>query len=156
MTPLGTVPASGQVDVTVQTHTKGADAGAYPLGCLDRTALDAAVRHLTATGATAVRPGGHTIGATLPAPTGGTAVIATTAVPGWQCSAPLKPFHGVLAVDLPPGTTEVSCTFTPKGLAPGLAGAALSLLTLAAVHLTTLRRRRRRLYGGNPLVRERS
>lgn len=141
VTPLGTVPASGRVDVTVQTRTKDADAGAYPLGCLDRAALDAAVRHLTATGATAVRPGGHTIAATLPTPAGGTAVIATTAIPGWQCSAPLKPFHGLLAVDLPPGTTTFSCTFTPKGLAPGLAGAALALLALAAVQVTTLRRR---------------
>ncbi|MFI8386511.1 YfhO family protein [Streptomyces sp. NPDC085540] len=143
VTPLGTVPASGQVDVTVQTRTQGADAGAYPLGCLDRTALDAAVGHLTATGATAVRPGGHTIGATLPAPTGGTAVIATTAVPGWQCSAPVKPFHGLLAVDLPPGTTELSCTFTPKGFTAGLAGAALALLALATVPATTRLRRRR-------------
>ncbi|MCX4805117.1 YfhO family protein [Streptomyces sp. NBC_01214] len=156
VTPLGTVPSSGQVDVTVQTRTKGADAGAYPLGCLDRTALDAAVGHLTATGATAVRPGGHSIGATLPAPTGGTAVIATTAVPGWRCSAPLKPFHGLLAVDLPPGTTEVSCTFTPKGFTAGLAGAALALLALAAVPATTRLRRRQRLHGGNPLVPERS
>ncbi|WP_327736895.1 YfhO family protein [Streptomyces nojiriensis] len=143
VTPLGTVPASGRVDVTVQTRTKDADAGTYPLGCLDRAALDARVRQLTATGATAVRPGGHTIEATLPTPAGGTAVIATTAIPGWQCSAPLKPFHGLLAVDLPPGTAKVSCTFTPKGLTPGLAGTALSLLTLTAVQLTTLRRRRR-------------
>ncbi|MER7825257.1 YfhO family protein [Streptomyces sp. NPDC096097] len=143
VTELGTVPASGRVDVTVETRTKDADAGAYPLGCLDRAALDAAVRHLTTTGATTVRPGGHTIRATLPTPAGGTAVIATTAVPGWQCSAPLKPFHGLLAVDLPRGTTSFSCTFTPKGLAPGLAGAALALLTLAAAQITTTRRRRR-------------
>ncbi|MFJ6051991.1 YfhO family protein [Streptomyces sp. NPDC092307] len=143
VTGLGTVPASGRVDVTVETRTKDADAGAYPLGCLDRAALDGAVRHLTTTGATTVRPGGHTIRATLPTPAGGTAVIATTAVPGWQCSAPLKPFHGLLAVDLPRGTTSFSCTFTPKGLAPGLAGAALALMALAAVQVTTLRRRRR-------------
>ncbi|MFB7261845.1 YfhO family protein [Streptomyces nojiriensis] len=147
VTPLGTVPASGRVDVTVQTRTKDADAGAHPLGCLDRAALDAAVRHLTATGATTVRPAGHTIEATLPTPAGGTAVIATTAVPGWQCSAPLKPFHGLLAVDLPPGTTKVSCTFTPKGLTPGLAGGALALLTLAAVPATTRLRRRGRRSG---------
>ncbi|WP_309136804.1 YfhO family protein [Streptomyces sp. CG 926] len=146
VTELGTVPASGRVDVTVETRTKDADAGAYPLGCLDRAALDGAVRHLTTTGATTVRPGGHTIRATLPTPAGGTAVIATTAVPGWQCSAPLKPFHGLLAVDLPRGTTSFSCTFTPKGLAPGLAGAALALMALAAVQVTTLRRRRLRLH----------
>ncbi|MFF3086674.1 YfhO family protein [Streptomyces nojiriensis] len=144
VTPLGTVPASGRVDVTVQTRTKDADAGTYPLGCLDRAALDARVRQLTATGATAVRPGGHTIEATLPTPAGGTAVIATTAIPGWQCSAPLKPFHGLLAVNLPPGTAKVSCTFTPKGFTAGLTGGALALLTLTAVPLTARLRRRHR------------
>ncbi|MFG2994273.1 YfhO family protein [Streptomyces sp. NPDC048257] len=144
VTPLGTVPASGTVDVAVQTRTQGAHAGGHPLGCLDRAALDTVVRHLTTTGATAVRPGGHTLEATLPTRAGGTAVIATTAVPGWQCSAPVKPFHGLLAVDLPAGTDRLSCTFTPKGLTPGLAGATLALLTLIAVQVTTLRRRRRK------------
>ncbi|MGW6979580.1 YfhO family protein [Streptomyces sp. NPDC054932] len=142
VTPLGAVPASGQVDVTVQTRTKDADAGPHPLGCLDRAALDTVVRHLTTTGATSVRPGGHTIEATLPAGSGGTAVIATTAVPGWQCSAPVTPFHGLLAVDLPPGTAEVSCTFTPRGLTPGLAGAALSLMVLTGAAVASVRRRR--------------
>ncbi|MGW6571035.1 YfhO family protein [Streptomyces sp. NPDC054945] len=142
VTPLGTVPASGRVDVTVETRTKDADAGAYPLGCLDRAALDGAVRHLTATGATTVEVGGHSIAATVPAHTGGTVVIAATAVPGWSCSAPVKPFHGLLAMDLPPGTDKVSCTFIPKGLAPGLAGAAFGLLLLASVATSGLRRRR--------------
>lgn len=63
--------------------------------------------------------------------------------PGLAVLGPLKPFHGLLAVDLPPGTTRVSCTFTPKGLHPGLAGAALALLTLAAVQTSTRLRRRR-------------
>lgn len=143
VTPLGTVPASGRVDVTVQTRTQGADAGEHPLGCLDRAALDTVVRHLTTTGATSVRPGGHTVEATLPTPAGGTAVIATTAVPGWQCSAPTKPFHGLLAVELPAGTDAFSCTFTPKGLTPGLAGATLALMVLIGVKVTSLRRRRR-------------
>ncbi|MFJ3828130.1 YfhO family protein [Streptomyces sp. NPDC090046] len=143
VTPLGPVPASGRVDVTVQTRTKDAYAGEHPLGCLDRPALDTVVRHLTTTGATSVRPGGHTIGATLPTPAGGTAVIATTAIPGWHCSAPLKPFHGLLAVDLPAGTDAFSCTFTPKGLTPGLAGATLALMLLIGVKSTTLRRSHR-------------
>ncbi len=143
VTPLGPVPASGKVDVTVRTRTQGADAGSHPLGCLDRTALGSAVDRLTATGATAVEVGGHSIEATVPANTRGTAVIATTAVPGWSCSAPVKPFHGLLAVDLPPGTDKVSCTFTPKGLTPGLAAAALALLTLLVVPAAARRRRRR-------------
>ncbi|MFB0627191.1 YfhO family protein [Streptomyces sp. AB3(2024)] len=141
--PLGPVPASGRLEVTVDTHTRGATAGAHPIGCLDRAALDKAVGHLTATGATKVTAGGHTIEATLPKDSTGTAVLAMTAVPGWQCSAPVRPFHGLLAVPLTPGTDKVSCTFTPKGLTPGLAAAALALLTLLAVPLTTRLRRRR-------------
>ncbi|MGW5846952.1 YfhO family protein [Streptomyces sp. NPDC055254] len=139
--PLGPVPASGRVEVTVETRTQGATAGDHPLGCLDRPALDTAVRHLTTTGATSVEVGGHSIDAALPAHAGGTAVIAATAVPGWRCSAPVKPFHGLLAVDLAPGTDRVSCTFTPRGLAPGLAGGALGLLVLLAAAVGARRRR---------------
>lgn len=139
--PLGPVPASGRVDATVRTGTRGATAGLHPVGCLDRRALDGAVAALTATGATRVEAAGHTLQAALPRGARRTAVIATTAVPGWRCSAPLKPFHGLLAVDLPAGAAGVSCTFTPRGLLPGLAGAALAALTLAATTLTTRRRR---------------
>lgn len=138
---LGTVPASGRVDVTVTTRTKRADAGDHPLGCLDRPALDTAVRHLTATGATSVRTGGHSIEATLPGGTTGTAVFAMTAVPGWQCSAPVRSFHGLVSLPLTPGTTKVSCTFTPKGLTPGLTGATLALMVLIGSVVTALRRR---------------
>uniref|UniRef100_A0AAU2K461 YfhO family protein n=1 Tax=Streptomyces sp. NBC_00049 TaxID=2903617 RepID=A0AAU2K461_9ACTN len=142
VTPLGPVPASGLVEVTVRTRTQGADAGAHPLGCLDRAALDRAVAHLQATGATAVRTGGHDIEATLPEGARGTAVFAMTDVPGWHCSAPVENFHGLVSVALPEGTRKVSCTFTPKGLAPGLAGGALGLLALASVTVAGLRRRR--------------
>ncbi|WP_326588521.1 YfhO family protein [Streptomyces sp. NBC_01294] len=142
VTPLGAVPASGKVDVTVSTRTRGADAGNHPLGCLDRPALAKAVRHLTTTGATSVRTGGHTIEATLPPGAAGTAVLAMTDIPGWRCSAPVRSFHGLVSLPLTPGTTKVSCTFTPKGLTPGLAGAALALMALTASTATTLRRRR--------------
>lgn len=142
--PLGPVPASGRLEVTVDTRTEGATAGPHPIGCLDRAALDSAVRHLTTTGATKVTAGGHTIEATLPKDATGTAVFAMTAVPGWQCDAPLRPFHGLVAVPLTPGTTKLACTFTPKGLTPGLAAAALALLTLTTVTTTTHLRRRRR------------
>ncbi|MEU9032034.1 YfhO family protein [Streptomyces sp. NPDC048383] len=141
--PLGPVPASGAVEVTVDTRTADATAGAHPIGCLDRTALDARIRDLTATGATSVDTGGHTIEATLPRGASGTAVLAMTNVPGWQCSAPIRPFHGLVALDIAPGTSKVSCTFTPKGLTPGLAAAALALLTLISVTTTTYVRRRR-------------
>ncbi|MFD9454353.1 YfhO family protein [Streptomyces sp. NPDC059985] len=141
--PLGPVPASGIVEVTVETRTEDASAGPHPVGCLDRAALDARIRDLTATGATSVDAGGHSIEATLPGGASGTAVIAMTNVPGWRCSAPIRPFHGLVALDITPGTSKVSCTFTPKGLTPGLAAAALALLTLASVTTTTYLRRRR-------------
>ncbi|MEV7727074.1 YfhO family protein [Streptomyces sp. NPDC087917] len=142
--PLGQVPPSGRVEVTVNTRTKNATAGAHPVGCLDRDGLDATVRRLTATGATSVSAGGHSIEATLPPGSTGTAVFAMTAVPGWQCSAPQRAFHGLVSVPLTPGTDKVSCTFTPKGLTPGLAAAALALLTMAAVTTTAYVRRRGR------------
>lgn len=142
---LGPVPASGKVDVTVKTRSRGY-APQQPIGCLDRTKLEAAVAHLTATGATAVRAGGHTVEATLPRGASGTAVFAMTSVPGWRCSAPVRGFHGLVAMDIPAGGGTLSCTFTPKGLTPGLAGAALALLALAVATArsaaTALRRRR--------------
>lgn len=140
---LGEVPASGRVEVTVRTRTRGATAGEHPVGCLDRAALAGTVARLTATGATRVSTGGHTIEATLPKGSTGTAVFAMTAVPGWRCTAPVKSFHGLVSMDIPAGTDELSCTFTPKGLTPGLAAAALALLALTSVTLTGLRRRRR-------------
>lgn len=140
--PLGRVPASGRVDVTVKTRTEGATAGEHPLGCLDRAALDQTIAQLKATGATRVKAGGHTIEATLPQGATGTAVFAMTDVPGWQCSAPVRDFHGLVSLPLSPGTDKVSCTFTPKGFTPGLAAATLALLALASVTVTGLRRRR--------------
>ncbi|MCB5165967.1 YfhO family protein [Streptomyces bambusae] len=136
---LGPVPTSGRVDVAAETT--GGTAPGHAVGCLDRAALTAAVRRLTADGATAVRAGGHSLTAELPAGAAGTAVFATTAVPGWRCSAPRVAFHGLLAVDLPPGTREVSCTFLPRGLPAGLAAGGAALLLLAAGTLHGLRRR---------------
>ncbi|MET9886879.1 YfhO family protein [Streptomyces sp. NPDC006430] len=140
---LGPVPADGTVTVTVRTGTKDATAGEHPIGCLNRADLDTAVARLKATGATKVTAGGHTIEATLPKGATGTAVFAMTDVPGWQCTAPIRDFHGLVSLPLPPGTEKVSCTFTPKGLIPGLAAAALGLLALASVTTTALRRRGR-------------
>ncbi|MEV8530350.1 YfhO family protein [Streptomyces sp. NPDC051211] len=138
---LGTVPKDGRVDVTVRTRSQD-HAPEHPIGCLDRTRLAATVEGLVKTGATEVKAGGHSIEATLPQGTTGTAVFAMTAVPGWQCSAPLKPFHGLVALDLPAGENKVSCTFTPKGFLPGLAAAGLALLALITVTALGARRRR--------------
>ncbi|MCX4780422.1 YfhO family protein [Streptomyces sp. NBC_01264] len=115
---LGEVPASGRVDVTVRTRTRGGTAGAHPAGCLDRAALATTVGRLTVTGATRVTAGGHSIEATLPKGASGTAVFAMTAVPGWQCSAPVKSFHGLLSLDVPRNTDKLSCTFTPPRASP--------------------------------------
>ncbi|RSS58116.1 hypothetical protein EF912_11665, partial [Streptomyces sp. WAC07061] len=141
--PLGPVPASGEVTATVETRTENATAGETPIGCLDRTALETAVSTLKSTGATSVRTGGHTLEATLPPNTTGTAVLAVTNIPGWQCSAPIRDFHGLLALPVTPTTRTLSCTFTPKGLPPGLAAAALALLTLTSVTTAGYLRRRR-------------
>ncbi|MFJ7262488.1 YfhO family protein [Streptomyces globosus] len=150
---LGPVAADGTVTATVRTRdgdtAAATAAGPHPIGCLDRAALDDAVARLTRTGATAVRTGGHSLRADLPPGAAGTAVVATTAIPGWRCAAdgrptPLTPFHGLLALRLPPDTRTVACTYTPPGLRPGLAGAALAALTLtAAAALPPLRRRLR-------------
>ncbi|WP_371617431.1 YfhO family protein [Streptomyces sp. NBC_00454] len=142
--PLGRIPANGRGEVTVKTRNLRADAGRHPVGCLDRAELTGAVARLTATGATEVTAGGHTIEATFPKGTTGTAVFAMTDVPGWRCTAPVKDFHGLVSMDIPAGTTRLSCTFTPRGLTPGLAGATLALLALASVTVTGLRRERRR------------
>ncbi|MET9699649.1 YfhO family protein [Streptomyces sp. NPDC006529] len=143
---LGPVPASGRVEVTVETRTD-ARAPQSPVGCLDRAKLTAAVSHLTATGATKVTTGGHSIEATLPRGASGTAVLAMTDVPGWQCTAGSRTtaptsFHGLVSLPVTPDTTALSCSFTPRGLTPGLTAGALALLALTSVTVTGLRRRR--------------
>ncbi|MFE4635233.1 YfhO family protein [Streptomyces sp. NPDC056773] len=140
---LGEVPASGTVDVTVKTRTRGATAGEHPIGCLDRAELARTVARLTTTGATHVTTTGHTIEATLPDDATGTAVLAMTDIPGWRCSTPVKNFHGLVSLDIPRTTKHLSCTFTPQGLTPGLTAAALALLALTSVTVTGLRHRRR-------------
>ncbi|MFJ7208125.1 YfhO family protein [Streptomyces sp. NPDC098789] len=143
---LGAVPASGTVEVTVETRSQGA-APEHPVGCLDRGRLDAAVAHLKATGATKVTASGHGIEATLPRGASGTAVFAMTDVPGWQCTAggaatTPTAHHGLVALPVTPTTGTVACSFTPRGLTPGLAAATLALLALTSVTVTSLRRRR--------------
>ncbi|WP_312847814.1 YfhO family protein [Streptomyces sp. WAC06614] len=141
--PLGPVPASGEVRATVETTAPAAPSvPAHPIGCLDRRALDQRIAELKATGATHVEADGHTLKATFPAGSTGIAVVATTAAPGWRCSLPTTPFHGLLATRLPTGTTTLTCTYTPRGLLPGLAAGGAALLTLLTVSTVALRRRR--------------
>jgi len=147
MVPVGTVPASGKVDVSF-TPTASGPLPQFPIGCLDQKALTAAVDHLKATGATDVKAGGHSIEATLPAGSTGVAVIAAPALKGWQCGprdgalTTPQTWSGLLAVPLTPGTTAVRCVFTPPGFRPGLAAAGLALLAILAVQGFTFWRRR--------------
>jgi hypothetical protein len=147
---LGTVPADGTVHLRVAT----AEAQTLPdrvLGCLDRAKLTAAIERLRATGAIRIEAGGHTIGATLPAGSTGTAVLAVPAVNGWSCGAdgggrrPPTSFQGFIGVPLGDGASRVDCSFEPPGLRLGLAIAGLALATLlavAAVGVTRVRRAR--------------
>ncbi|MGW6569137.1 YfhO family protein [Streptomyces sp. NPDC054975] len=138
MRTLGTVPASGAVQVELRGPERPS-LPQQPVGCLEKKRLDAAVGKLTATGATDVRVSGHTLTAELPAGSTGTAVIAVPRISGWSCAAgdaapaPAQRHLGLLAVPLDSTTTSVSCTFRPPGLRIGGAIGALALLTLLAL-----------------------
>jgi hypothetical protein len=147
---LGTVPADGEVRLQVAAAT----AQILPdpvLGCLDHAKLTAAIERARATGATRVEAGGHTIAATLPAGSTGTALLAVPAVKGWSCSVdggdrgPPESFQGFIGVPLAGGASRVECSFEPPGLRPGLAVSGLGLVALLAVVAgRTIRARRAR------------
>jgi hypothetical protein len=134
---LGTTPADGKVWLAA----KGRWAQFLPspaVGCLDRAKLAAAVARLRAGGATRVETGGHTLAATLPAGSSGTAVVAVPAIPGWSCSdggamRPPTSFYGFIGVPLTGGSTRIRCSFEPPGLRPGLVGSGAGLVILLAV-----------------------
>ncbi len=157
---LGTVPADGVVRVTLRSDTVS-QVPARPIGCLRTDALDAAVARLTATGATRVEAGGHTVAATLPAGSTGTALLSVPATEGWSCAvdggratAP-TPVLGMIGVPLGPGASRLACSFRPPGLSEGLvvtsAGAAVLALVASFARLArrrpahTPRRVRRRI-----------
>ncbi|MFG2716761.1 YfhO family protein [Streptomyces sp. NPDC048416] len=136
--PLGTVPAGGTFTVALGTH-KVQDIPKFPVGCLDRGKLGAAVQKLKATAPLEVTAGGHSIAATFRKGTTGTAVISTPAVTGWQCSvdggaarAPAT-LGGLMAVSLGDGGSRVSCSYGTPGLKPGLLASGLALVALLAV-----------------------
>ncbi|NUR93890.1 MAG: YfhO family protein [Kribbellaceae bacterium] len=147
MVELGTVPSTGIVLIEVNF---GEDPQGIPahnaIGCLSPVALDKAVKGLTATGATDVKVGGHSIHATLPADSKGWAIVAVPKIDGWVCKAGGKSqvpsdFGGLMAVPL--NGTHVDCTFVPPGLRRGLAiAAAAAVLTLAVAGIGAVRRRR--------------
>jgi uncharacterized membrane protein YfhO len=148
MEPLGPVPASGRLRITLSP----ARAGLVPqgaVGCLDTGRLRTAVDRLRATGATRVTVSGGTLHAQLPAGSTGTAVVAAPRIAGWRCAAgsagaaPAKDFHGLIAVPLDGTSNSLTCTFHPPGLRLGTAVGAASLLTLALLAVLSAVRRRR-------------
>ncbi|MFE6715532.1 YfhO family protein [Streptomyces sp. NPDC057695] len=124
--------------------------GTAEIGCLDRDRLRAAVTALRGRAATGVdvRPDGLT--ATLPPGATGTAVVAAPRIAGWRCEGRRARSYGdLLAVDIAPGTTTVSCDFHPPGLRAGLTAGTAGLLLLATTwRLGRAGSRRRRVGGG--------
>ncbi|MGW2303821.1 YfhO family protein [Streptomyces sp. NPDC001809] len=147
MAALGTVPASGEVRIELSTE-RTVRLPRRPVGCLLRDRLDSAVRGLTATGATAVRAGGHTVTAELPPGSTGTAVLAAPRISGWRCAAgdeeprPARTYQGLVAIPLDGRATTVTCSFRPPGLTLGGAVGLTALLALLATG--ALHRRARR------------
>ncbi|MEU3691903.1 YfhO family protein [Streptomyces narbonensis] len=138
MQGLGTVPASGEVRIDLVPEKAGIRLPRQPVGCLVRARLDSAVRQLTATGATRVSAGGHSVTAELPPGSTGFAVLAAPRISGWRCAAgdadavPARAYQGLVAVPLDGRATTVSCSFRPPGLRLGGAVGAAALLALAA------------------------
>ncbi|MFI6850532.1 YfhO family protein [Kitasatospora sp. NPDC050467] len=137
---LGPVPADGVVRVVLRADTV-TQVPARPVGCLRPGALDAAVLRLTATGATGVTAGGHTLTASLQQGSTGTALLSVPATTGWTCSAGGGPYAapravlGMIGVPLGPGADRITCSFRPPGLTEGLtvALASATVTTLTAV-----------------------
>ncbi|WP_033326214.1 YfhO family protein [Streptomyces yerevanensis] len=147
--PLGTVPADGRVTVTIATVFQDTELPRSPLACLDPAELRRAITDLRARGATHVTAGGHSVRATLPPGSKGTAVIATARTLGWRCAVDGGPMRapqsrlGLIAVPLPDASEhQLHCSFRPPGLRAASAvsaGAVVLLLCVAAF----LRRARR-------------
>ncbi|GGK78418.1 membrane protein [Sphaerisporangium melleum] len=145
---LGVVPKTGRLKVKLRPSLPGS-VPRQAIGCLDPARLAKAVHRLRDTGATKVRVSGHTLSATLPPGSTGTAIVAVPAIRGWTCALgpgrhrPLRHHLGLLAVPLDGTSTTLTCTFTPPGLRTGLHVAAASLvLAVATLLITRLRRRR--------------
>ncbi|MGW8767785.1 YfhO family protein [Streptomyces sp. NPDC055815] len=148
MQALGTVPDSGAVRIDLGPGGK-VRLPREPIGCLVRARLDSAVRQLTATGATRVRAGGHSITAELPPGSKGVAVLAAPRISGWRCAAgdaearTPRAYEGLVAVPLDGKASTVSCSFRPPGLRLGGAVGAAALLALATTAFLHRRRARR-------------
>nr|WP_277611457.1 YfhO family protein [Streptomyces scabichelini] len=163
---LGTVPGDGRVTVTIPTVFQDTELPRSPIGCLDPGTLRRAVADLRARGATHVAAGGHSVRATLPAGSAGTAVIATARTPGWRCAVddgPMRAPHsrlGLLAVPLPdPSGHRLHCSFRPPGLraatavSVGAGAVALLLCCRTRIRARTRTRTRTRRRAGSSVMR---
>lgn len=142
MAPLGTVTTGGALTVRIAT-TQAQDIPKNPVGCLDRAKLDRTVAHLRETGPSTIAAGGHSIAATFPKGTTGTAVISVPAVTGWQCSvggrAAKAPGNlgGLIAVRLGDNGSRIACSYRTPGLRSGLLMSALAMAVLLAAAVRT-------------------
>ncbi|WP_328487508.1 YfhO family protein [Streptomyces zaomyceticus] len=102
------------------------------VACLDHDRLRTALAALRARAATSVGITSGGLTATLPPGTTGTAVVAAPRIAGWRCeNTRAGAYGGLLAIDLAPGTTTLTCTFRTPGLRAGLTAGAGGLLLLA-------------------------
>ncbi|MFC8709501.1 hypothetical protein ACFUCQ_06110 [Streptomyces sp. NPDC057197] len=144
---IGVVPASGKVRVELR-HTGWLDLPEQPIGCLVPGRLERAVQQSSATGATQIQVGGHSVIARIPAGSTGTAILAIARIKGWRCSAgdgPARPaaaYLGLIEVPLDGTADSVSRGFRPPGLLKGGAVGAAVLAGLAATALWYRRTRR--------------
>lgn len=149
MIELGQTPASGVAVAEIKILDAS---GRFPpggaLGCLDQTKLTAAIADLRASGPTKVSVGGHSIAATLRPGSTGLAVVSVPRVDGWRCSVDggkaQEPtdLGGLLAVQLPGPSQELSCSYRPPGLGVGLAAGAGGVVITLTLALFSWRRRR--------------
>ncbi|MFC9690499.1 YfhO family protein [Kribbella sp. NPDC056951] len=148
---VSTAGPSGLVDVKLRVP-EPTNLPARPIGCLDRTKLDAAVNTLRQSQPAEVHVGGHSIDTKLNPGTRGLVVMGVVRTPGWRCQVDNQPWRkptqmaGLMAMPVGTSATKVSCVYHPAGLRLGLlvgaAGLATLLLTVAVLVLLRWRRRR--------------
>ena len=158
---LGTVPADGRVELRLRPDA-ATGFPARPLGCLRPGALAAALARIDRGPQPRLTVGGHGFRVQLPDGAGGTLVMSTVGVSGWQCSTgagrSLTPssLSGLLAVPLAEGTGSVGCSYVPPGLHLGLGTGVLVLIIYLGMLVVVLRRGRpreaapSRMAGGTP------
>ncbi|MFI5728852.1 YfhO family protein [Kribbella sp. NPDC051587] len=155
---VSTAGPSGVVDVKLRVP-ESTQLPDRPIGCLDRTKLDAAVTALRQSQPASVHVGGHSIDVKLNPQTRGLVVMSVVRTPGWRCQVDNQDFRkptqmaGLMAMPVGRSASKVSCVYHPAGLRLGLLGGAggLGLLIGTVVVLEFLRRRRLRL-AARPIV----